>query len=63
MWTASVSARPRRRPENTDGGSEAMDQRHAQGVEERRPPHDHIQPDHLYMGAFAVLGVFGGVVC
>lgn len=28
---------------------------------QRRPHHDHIQPDHLYMGAVAVLGVFGGV--
>lgn len=28
---------------------------------EWRPHHDHIQPDHLYMGAVAVLGVFGRV--
>lgn len=28
---------------------------------QRRPHHDYIRPDSLYMGAVAVLGVFGGV--
>lgn len=27
----------------------------------RRSHHDHIRPDHLYMGAVAVLSVFGRV--